>query len=238
MRGRRTAWLIAIVLAIVLAASAIGTASAEELRGTVQLVARGGAGPARGSDVRQAVVYFEPAGRPAPRPPAEPFLMSAKQKEFVPHILAVPRGSRVRFPNDDPILHNVFSVSGGNSFDLGLSKKGPGKEQTFNEAGLVRIFCNVHQAMVAYVLVLDTPYSTAPAADGKFVLSGLPKGPGKLTVWHEQAEPLTMSVQVPQGGGAAGAPLTARLEVVRPQLPPHLNKLGKSYFLSGRDRYR
>ena len=204
--------------------------AAEDLRGTVQLLAKGGRGPARGVDVRQAVVYFEPAGGGAVRAPEAPVTMATRKKQFAPRVLAVPRGSRVRFPNEDPILHNVFSVSPGNAFDLGLYRQGPGKEKKLDQPGLVRVFCNVHHDMVAYVLVLDTPYFASPGADGTFVLTGVPRGPGRLTIWHEQAEPMTFDIQVP-----ASQPVAARLEIVRPRVPPHLNKIGQSY--SKRDRY-
>lgn len=207
-------------------------AAAEDLRGTVQLLAKGGKGPARGADVRQAVVYWEPAGGANVRPPEAPLLMKTRQKQFMPRLLVVPRGARVRFPNEDPILHNVFSVSPGSTFDLGFYRKGPGKEQRFNEPGVVRVFCNVHHDMVAYLLVVSTPHVASPGPNGSFVLSGVPKGPGRLTVWHEQAEPWTVELQLPQG-----TPVTARVEVVRPRVPPHLNKVGQSYFQSGRDRY-
>jgi plastocyanin len=206
---------------------------AEDLRGRIELLARGGKGPARGSDVRQAVVSFEPASGEAARPAGEPFEMVTRRKEFSPRVLAVPRGSRVRFPNEDPILHNVFSVSGENKFDLGLYRKGAGKEKRFDHPGVVRVFCNVHHDMVAYVLVLDTPYHASPGADGSFVLTGLPRGKGRLTVWHEQAEPWTAEVELPRP-----EPVEARVEVVRPLIPPHLNKSGKSYFRSQRDRYK
>jgi plastocyanin len=206
--------------------------SAEDLRGRVQLLAKGGKGPAKGIDVRQALVWFEPAGGAPVRPPSTPFTMTTKDKQFVPRVLTVPKGSRVVFPNQDVILHNVFSVSTGNSFDLGLYKRGAGKEATFKEAGLVRVFCNVHHAMVGYVWVLNTPFLATPGADGGFVLTGLPRGPGKLTVWHEQADPVTIDVQVPRTDL-----LAARVEIVRPRVPPHLDKAGKSYFGAQRDRY-
>jgi plastocyanin len=207
-------------------------ASAEDLHGRVQLLAKGGKGVAKGIDVRQALVWFEPAAGAPVRPPATPFVMATKDKQFVPRVLTVPKGSRVVFPNQDVILHNVFSVSSGNSFDLGLYKRGPGKEATFKEAGLVRVFCNVHHAMVGYVWVLATPFQATPGADGGFVLTGLPRGPGKLTVWHEQADPVTIDVQVPRT-----EPLAARVEIVRPRVPAHLDKAGKSYFGAQRDRY-
>jgi plastocyanin len=207
-------------------------ASAEDLRGRVQLLAKGGKGPARGSDVRQAVVYFEPAGPQPLRPPEAPFEMVTRRKAFTPRTLVVPRGSRVRFPNQDPILHNVFSVSAPNPFDLGLYRQGAGKEKRFEAPGLVRVYCNVHHEMVAYILVLETPHYAFPDANGEFALTGLPRGRGKLTVWHEQAEPWTVEVELPPK-----SPLLARVEIVRPLIPAHLNKLGKSYFRSQRDRY-
>ena len=209
-------------------------AHSEEIRGRVQLLAKGGKGPAKGSDVRQAVVYFEPAGSPSVRAPETPFEMVTKRKAFAPRVLVVPKGSRVRFPNQDPILHNVFSVSSPNQFDLGLYRQGPGKEKRFEEPGLVRVFCNVHHDMVAYVLVLGTSYYVSPDAQGEFVLTGLPRGAGKLTVWHEQADPWTVDVELP---AKVAGPVMARVEIVRPLIPAHLNKLGQSYFRSQRDRY-
>ncbi len=206
-------------------------ASGEDLRGRVQLLAKGGKGPAKGIDVRQALVWFEPASGATVRPAATPFVMTTKDKQFVPRVLTVPKGSRVVFPNQDVILHNVFSVSPGNAFDLGLYKRGPGKEATFKEPGLVRVFCNVHHAMVAYVWVMSTPFLANPGADGSFVLTGVPRGPGRLTVWHEQGDPVTIDVQVPSDS------VTARLEIVRPRVPAHLDKAGKSYFGAQRDRY-
>jgi plastocyanin len=207
---------------------------AEDLRGRVQLLAKGGKGPARGSDVRQAVVYFEPENPVTVRQGGQPFDMVTRKKEFSPRVLVVPRGSRVRFPNQDPILHNVFSVSAPNQFDLGLYRQGPGKEKKFESPGLVRIYCNIHHDMVSYVLVLDTPYHVAPNANGEFVLTGLPRGKGKLTVWHEQTEPWTVDVELPL---KTQNPVIAGVEIVRPLIPAHLNKTGQSYFRSERDRY-
>jgi plastocyanin len=221
--------LVAILL--LLLSLPVAVARGEDLRGRVQLLAKGGKGPAKGIDVRQALVWFEPASGATVRPAATPFVMTTKDKQFVPRLLTVPKGSRVVFPNQDVILHNVFSVSPGNAFDLGLYKRGPGKEATFKEAGLVRVFCNVHHAMVAYVWVMNTPFLANPGADGSFVLTGLPRGPGKLTVWHEQGDPVTIDVQVPSDS------VTARLEIVRPRVPAHLDKAGKSYFGAQRDRY-
>jgi|SRR5579863_8838785 len=212
----------------VLAGAALNAANGEEeIHGRIDMLAKGGKGPARGTDVHQAIVYFEPAGaqHKSLHAPDKPFEMVSKSKEFVPHVLAIPRGSTVSFPNQDVILHNVFSVSPGNAFDLGFYGTGGSKDKKFDTAGLVRVFCNVHHGMVAYILVLDTPYYTAAAADGTFTLSGLPKGPGELTVWHEQADPFKTTLTLP-----VATPVSAHLEVVRPQVPVHNKKDGQSYF--------
>ena len=148
-------------------------------------------------------------------------------------MLPIPVGSVVQFPNQDPILHNVFSISPGNAFDLGIYRNGPAKEKRFEQPGVVRVFCNVHQSMVAYIVVLDTPYFTTPAADGSFRLTGLPRGAGKLTVWHEQADPWSTELTLPLD---VASPVVARLTIVRPKLPVHANKTGGSYARS--DDYR
>jgi hypothetical protein len=203
--------------------------TAEELQGRLQLLAKDGKGPARGSDPSQAVVYFEPASPHPPKPPGAPFQLVTYKKEFTPRLMAVPVGSVVQFPNRDPILHNVFSVSPGNAFDVGIYRTGPPKEKRFDHPGVVRVYCNVHQSMVADILVLNTPFYSSPGADGGFRLTGLPKGVGKLTVWHEQADPWTTELTLPLAASGGGAAIEARLVVVRPKLPPHLNKTGGSY---------
>ena len=191
------------------------------LTGKIELLAKGQSRRDRSADSREAVVTFAPSGAsPAPAPiRAE---MVTRKKEFTPHVLVVPVGSTVVFPNQDPILHNVFSVSGENKFDLGLVGKGPGRSVRFRGAGLVRVFCNVHHSMVAYVLVVDTPFWTRPAADGTFAFAGLPAGAGKVTAWHERAEPNSSAVTLP-----ARAPATGRRPAVLPRDPTDLNKLGQ-----------
>lgn len=215
-----------LALAALALATAVPAAGAE-LTGRIDLTGKG----ARGADPSATVVWFEPAAGAAPPKPGT-FTVETRDKAFAPRVIAVPRGSKVRFPNRDPILHNAFSVSRGNAFDLGLLGQGPGAEWTFSEPGLVRVFCNVHHGMVAYIVVLDTPHFAVPGADGRFHLAGVPAGKGRLTVWHEQAEDLTRELTLP-----AAAPLVLAVEISRPRVPRHLNKLGKSYGRERRDRY-
>ena len=210
----------ALLPALLLALAAPAQSQGAELHGIIRLLQGGRA--VRGA--HEAVVYFTPA-TPARRPATPPvFEMTTQRKEFRPHTLVVPVGGKVRFPNQDPILHNVFSVSGENAFDLGLLPKGPGKEATFGEPGLVRVFCNVHQAMTAYVLVIDTTHSVSPDATGAFRLTGLPPGPGTLSVWHERGEVVSQPMTVP-----TSTPVTLTLPVSKPRVPRHLNKFGKPY---------
>lgn len=226
LRRRRAAGLAAMTCGALAAAAGAASAAGAELAGTLSLVE--GRKPV--ADNSGAVVWFVPDARRPPPPPAS-FVMETHRKRFEPRVLVVPAGSSVRFPNRDPILHNVFSVSGGNTFDLGLLPEGEGGTVRFREAGVVRVFCNVHHRMVGYVVVVDTPFHASPDAAGRFRLAGLPPGPGELVVWHERAEPLVRRVDPSDG------PLALSLALTRPLVPPHLNKLGRPYERNRRDRY-
>lgn len=217
----------ALPLATLLLIGSAG-ARAAELSGRLTLV-EGNKRPT--SEYRQAVVYFTPSKPVAAKPLAAPPEVVMARKEFVPRVLAVTAGSTVRFPNGDPILHNAFSVSRPNDFDLGLYRNPEARELVFKQPGVVTVFCNVHHAMVAYVLVLETPFFTQPGRDGTFRLEGLPAGPGTLTVWHERAELSTRPVEVPAAG-----PLELRVEITKPKVQSHLNKLGKPYEKDPRGR--
>jgi len=217
---------------LALAWLAAGPAAAAQLAGRIGFVDKEGKPYSGEADPRHAVAYFEPATSRPVRAASQPVEMDTKGKAFRPLVLAVSRGSTVRFPNLDPILHNVFSVSGDNRFDLGLYSKGPGKAWTFNAPGVVRVFCNVHHQMVGYLLVLDTHHFAAADGEGRFTLAGLPEGGGKLTVWHPQADPWTAEIR-----HGAAAPLSVRLAITRERVPPHLNKFGRAYERGRRDRY-
>ncbi len=218
----------ALALATITAFGAPHPARAGRLAGTVTLREADG----RAGDPRDGFVWFTPARGATVTP--RTFEIATKDKTFAPRACTVPRGSTVRFPNADPILHNVFSVSGGNRFDLGLYRTGAGKSVAFTEPGIVRVFCNVHHQMAAFVAVLETPYVAALDASGQFVVEGVPEGGGTLSVWHWRAgAPVTRDVSVP--AGAVAVSLDARVSGV----PAHLNKTGKPYAkASGDDGYR
>ncbi len=198
-----------------------GSSSAEVLDGRIRL---SGAGKDAAAEMAGTVVYFESNLSAPVAPPPVPFEVATVRKAFSPRVLAVPAGSSVRFPNQDPILHNVFSLSGANRFDLGLYRSGEGKSTTFKQPGVVRVFCNVHHDMVAYILVVDTPFVARPDASGRFRLEGVPAGPGTLTVWHERADEWTRTLTAP-----LDAPQLVELALSKRRVPKHRNKLGRPY---------
>ena len=209
----------AIVALVALAGIAV-PATAAVLSGSVAIERRGR--PAAG--VEDVIVSFASATVELPVAATEVFEIATVGKQFEPRVLAVSMGSRVRFPNRDAILHNVFSVSRPNAFDLGLYAESPGSEVTLEHPGLVRVFCNVHREMVAYVLVLETPYWSSPDPDGRFRLDNLPEGAGTLTVWHERADAVIKELSIPSAEAIA-----VTLKVSKPRVPDHKNKNGKSY---------
>lgn len=197
-----------------------------QLSGHIELIVGAGQSVAA-EEIAEAVVYFLPdAGAPHPKPGE--FQIYTHNKQFEPTSLVIPLGSTVKFPNQDEILHNVFSATPGSSFDLGLYGEGASNEYTFKKAGLVLINCNVHQAMQASVLVLDTPYFVHPNKDGDFRFAGLPAGPGKLMLWHPRAAPESIVVSLP-----SATPVGFRLAFTKPRVSQHLNKERKTY---SRDR--
>jgi plastocyanin len=229
-RVARTVLGLLSLLTVALAVGRPAPAFAVELELQVELVRPNGRGLVRDALPSEVVVAWQPAA--SARVQAGTFVIATKNKAFEPGSLVVARGSTVRFPNEDPVLHNVFSVSPGNAFDVGLYSKGEGKSTRLETPGLVRIFCNVHQQMVAYVLVADTPYATRPDNNGVVRLTGLPAGAGKLLVWHERSSLREIPLDSPQA-----APAVLEVEVERRQVPPHFNKLGLPYERRARDRY-
>jgi plastocyanin len=122
-----------------------------------------------------------------------------EHETFVPHVLAITRGSSVDFPNDDPIFHNVFSLSSAATFDLRRYPRGQSRTQTFPKTGIVKVYCNIHSHMSATILVMDNPYFTIPALDGTFELTNVPPGQYTLVGWHERVGERRSAVRVEPG---------------------------------------
>ena len=166
----------------------LNTALAASVAGSIQL--RDSKDPAvrKKQDYSGVVVWLERVDKAAA---AKPVPVRAKilqkDKTFSPHVLTVPTGSTVDFPNLDPVFHNAFSNYDGQVFDVGLYPPGSSRSVRFARPGIVRIFCNIHSSMTAIVAVVDSPYYDTTRADGKFELRDVPPGEYQLKVFHERA---------------------------------------------------
>ena len=118
---------------------------------------------------------------------------------FFPHVLPVVKGSTVQFPNEDPIFHNVFSLSRTKTFDLGRYPMGDSRSVTFEEPGIVPVFCHLHSDMSAIVLVLDNPYFAVPDNSGEYRIENIPAGVYTLVAWHERSERVELRIEIKPG---------------------------------------
>jgi plastocyanin len=205
-------------------------ASLAVIRGQLTLSSAGR--PLRSEEAVDAVVYFRPATPVDVVAPEAPFVIATERKTFVPRVLAIPVGASVRFPNNDPILHNVFSTAKEAQFDLGLYGRSEGEAHRFTQAGVIRVYCNVHHAMTAHVLVMDTPFFAKPDSQGRFRLVGVPAGPGELYVWHERSQLWRQAIDA-----GADVDIQIPLELSKRRIPPHLNKSGQPYRRTRPDEY-
>ena len=130
----------------------------------------------RNHDYSGVVVSLKSApGSPATAVQGTRATILQKDKTFSPHVLAIPVGSLVDFPNADPIFHNAFSSYSGQVFDVGLYPPGTSRSVRFTREGVVRVFCNIHSSMSAMIVVLATPYYATTRKDGSFEIAGVPR---------------------------------------------------------------
>ena len=140
-----------------------------------------------------AVIWLKRIGGETPRPaPARGKVITQRNKAFLPRVLVVPVGSKVVFKNEDPIFHNIFSLTKPNEFDTGLYKEGASYTQTFKHPGAVQLLCNIHASMLGFVVVVDTPYYAQADVAGAFAIKGVPPGEYQIEVWHENASQPTV----------------------------------------------
>jgi len=119
--------------------------------------------------------------------PGKPPQLVQRRKTFEPHVLIVPVGSLVQFPNKDPFFHNIFSIYDGRRFDLGLYEAGTSRSVKFDRAGVSFLFCNIHAEMSAVVLAVQTPYFALSGRNGNLVIPDVPDGRYQLNVWYERS---------------------------------------------------
>jgi plastocyanin len=139
--------------------------------------------------ISHAVVWLAVAGHPVPVP-SRRVVLDQRNLSFVPSILVVQVGTTVALPNNDRVLHNVFSFRDGRQFDLGLYPVGTVRRVTFDRPGVSRVFCNIHPNMAAYVLAVDTPYYGVSAEDGRFSIPDVSNGTYTYHAWRPGADEL------------------------------------------------
>ena len=163
--------------------------------------------------------------------PKRKFTLVQKNKTFEPHLLVLPAGSEVDFPNKDPFFHNVFSLFDGKRFDLGLYEAGGSRSLRFDRPGISFLFCNIHSEMSAVVIAVDTPYYGVSNRSGKIAIADVPAGKYMLHVWREGSSPealkaLSKQIVVSEDSSTLGT--LAMADSTRLPLA-HKNKYGKDY---------
>ena len=209
-----------LVVALGLFSTALGAAP---VTGTVGFLTKRGQRPS----MNETLVWLEPiGGKAVARRAPESVQMITRNKMLVPHLMAIPVGSTVTFPNDDPISHNLFSLSGGNSFDLGLYRKGAGKSQKFDAPGVVNVYCNVHPNMSAVIHVMSAPYYSFADGNGRYAFD-VPPGRYRIVAWNEQGGMAESTIDV--GPTGLASPLALMIDSRNFRLTQHMNKVGKPY---------
>jgi plastocyanin len=200
------------------------------------------AGPALAGDVRVTVSVVTPEKKTGPgagavvwvvdaaaakqaAPTSKPRIAS-KSKRFDPHVAVVPAGGTVQFPNLDGIYHNVFSLSEKARFDLGLYRNGASRAMSFENPGVVKIYCNIHPQMAAVLLVIDGGIWAQAGEDGTAVLAHVPAGRTTVRAWDEKGGEFTAVVDVPETGTI---PLAVSFDGSGWRETAHKNKYGKDY---------
>lgn len=136
-----------------------------------------------GAPLANAVVYAEPIGKTVPKPTSSG-MVEQKNKQFIPLVTVIQSGSNINFPNRDLVRHHVYSFSSAKTFELKLYSGIPASPVLFDKAGTVVLGCNIHDNMLAYIHIVDTPYFAKTDDNGKVKLNDLPGGQYQLKVWY------------------------------------------------------
>jgi plastocyanin len=190
-----------LLLSVIAATLSVGTPTARPqqpppapITVRVDIIRREPTKPSTAHDFSNVVVWLTPvneAGAPVAAtrtiPPRQNLQLVQRNKSFQPHVLVVPAGSVVEFPNKDPFFHNVFSLFDGKRFDLGLYEGGSSMSARFEHPGVSFLFCNIHPDMSAAVVSVDTPYYALSDRSGLVTISNVPDGRYLLHVWYERS---------------------------------------------------
>lgn len=208
--------LVVTLAAALLAPAALGSRANGTIRGRIDFERQLGATQSRpniadlgmrevhgvGADERRSVVYLETAPRGAFEDRVDARVrMDQRDETFVPHVLAIMTGTTVAFTNNDRTYHNVFSLSRTRPFDLGRYPTGSSKSIRFERPGIVRVFCDIHSHMSAFILVFGHRYFDVADDEGRFHLDNVPPGAYNVVVWNESRAREVRRVIVPEEGG-------------------------------------
>jgi hypothetical protein len=188
--------------------------------------------PAAGRNVTTpAVLWLKPIGD-TPRlsfVAHKRYTLLQKNRMFTPHLLVIPVGSTVDFPNADPFFHNVFSLFDGKRFDLGLYESGSDKQVVFSREGVSYVFCNIHPEMSAVVLSLSTPLFGIADSTDSVIIHSVPTGDYSLNVWVEGVPQTTLSALTRKVRVSGGATDLGEIQVPVAPESGHTNKFGGKY---------
>ena len=198
----------------IFAAAVASTAGAAELRLRVE--------DGDGKPLADAVASLTPSKGRAPAVAANTVaIVDQRGLQFIPHVLPIQAGTRVEMPNSDQVRHHVYSFSPAKPFELRLYKDTPGDPGVFPTPGVVRLGCNIHDWMLGYIVVVDTPYFGKTDTDGKAALSRFPAGEYQLSVWHPRLGATPASTQVLAiGNDAAERTVVLAVDPPEPPAPP------------------
>ncbi|WP_158222330.1 methylamine utilization protein [Tamilnaduibacter salinus] len=174
-RSRKRPGYPGIVGSVMVLLAAVTPARAEDL--SVTVIDRH-----NGEPLKNAVVSVE--GGPSPPPLPEPAIMGQRNRAFQPHVMVIPKGTQVTFPNHDQTKHHVYSFSPAKTFNIELYSGRPKQPITFDKAGIVELGCNIHDQMQAFIVVTDGASAARTGEDGTARLTGVPEGTNQLHVWH------------------------------------------------------
>lgn len=229
---------VAVALAMVAAVSRPGLAQGVDVSASIVRERAPEAQRKNPSGLPQVVMWLGPlqplpSHAAAPQHPG-PFRLVQENKQFRPHLLVIPTGTSVEFPNTDPFFHNVFSLFNGKRFDLGLYESGTTRSVSFDREGVSYIFCNIHPEMGAVVLALSTPYFAVSTSTGVVIIHNVPPGSYRLHIWSETYSPIdsAFSEQTIQ---VSAAPVQLGTFPLKPAADPmlrHKNKFGEDYLPS------